>query len=98
MALWWLSFADPDRRQGQQFLGVAIIRVPDTDDDEAGTKTGVTNALVRSHALKINPGGEVQFQKLNPSLEVFMPEEFVHKLLTKMDIKRLTDALRDMLQ
>ena len=45
---WWLSFADPKRPAGEQFLGVAIVQGLDV----------VTAALV-AHRLGINPGGQV---------------------------------------
>ncbi|HKP06397.1 MAG TPA: hypothetical protein VJU58_04015 [Microbacterium sp.] len=46
---WWLSFADGGRPTGQQFLGVAVVRA-----------AGLGFAVMRAHALGINPGGEVQ--------------------------------------
>jgi hypothetical protein len=45
---WWLSFADPDLPEGEQFLGAAIVKAA----DEAA-------AMTISHFLGINPGGEV---------------------------------------
>lgn len=45
---WWLSFCDPARPKGEQFLGVAIVR--------AG---GVVSAAAEAGRLGINPGGEV---------------------------------------
>ena len=47
---WWLSFADGSLPEGQQFLGVAIVR-----------EHGPARAIRRSHELGINPGGEVRF-------------------------------------
>ncbi len=47
---WWLSFCDPQRPEGSQCLGVAIIT-------EAG---GFVDAVDRAHRLGANPGGEVQ--------------------------------------
>lgn len=48
-SVWWLSFADPDLPPGTQFLGVVILNAPD-----------FMSAVLLSHALKLNPGGEVQ--------------------------------------
>lgn len=46
---WWLSFADSSRPTGQQFLGVTVVKA-----------CGMALAVMRSHSLKINPGGEVR--------------------------------------
>lgn len=45
---YWLSFADPARPKGTQFLGVVILR---------GESFG--DAFLRSHLLGLNPGGEI---------------------------------------
>jgi len=45
---WWLSFTDPGRPEGSQFLGVTVVQAPDD-----------TSAVVTAHVLGINPGGEV---------------------------------------
>jgi hypothetical protein len=50
---WWLSFADPDREPGSEFLGVVIVEA-----------RGFALAVRRTHELGINPGGEVQFEEL----------------------------------
>lgn len=56
MSWWWLSFADPERPEGEQFLGAALVSggeaVPGDD--------GFIAACLASHALGINPGGEVK--------------------------------------
>lgn len=46
--LWWLSFTDPSRPKGDQFLGVAVVEA-----------IGHHHALRQTHILGINPGGEV---------------------------------------
>lgn len=46
---WWLSFTDPDRPEGQRFLGVAIVDAPDV----LGAWVG------RAWELGCNPGGQV---------------------------------------
>ena len=48
--LFWLSFCDATRPQGQQFLGVIITRAADH-----------LSAIQKTHKLGINPGGEVRF-------------------------------------
>lgn len=53
---WWLSFADGERPTGQQFLGVAVVRA-----------AGFGLAVMRTHALGINPGGEVAGKEIGAS-------------------------------
>lgn len=70
---WWLSFADPLKPRGQQFLGVAIV--PGAD---------FMHAVEGARMLGLNPGGEVIGY---PALEP--PEEAKYHLLTEEEIKRL---------
>lgn len=53
--LWWLSFCDPYKPAGSQFLGACLVRAPD-----------MIAAITRAHALGINPGGEVQGLEVPP--------------------------------
>ncbi len=48
MKWYWLSFCDPDRPTGSQFLGAAIVAA-----------SGEIEAVKVSHVLGCNPGGEV---------------------------------------
>lgn len=45
---WWLSFTDPDKPKGQQFLGVAII---DVDDMDVARAEPAATALRAAHGL-----------------------------------------------
>lgn len=56
MAWYWMSFCDPKRPEGTQFLGVAIVEAA----DEA-------SAVLVSHQLGINPGGEIQMYGFDPT-------------------------------
>lgn len=49
MSWFYLSFADPRKPTGEQFLGAAYVR--------ASTANA---AFLRSHYLQINPGGEIK--------------------------------------
>lgn len=77
--LYWLSFADPARPTGQQFLGVAIVRarLP-------------LEAVKVSHALGINPGGEVQMMPVvyEPGI-LPIPDEYLERLLDRATIEEL---------
>lgn len=72
----WLSFCDSDRPEGEQFLGVIILRARD-----------VVEGARRAHRLGINPGGQVACWQIPRDEEP--PEEFTNRLLTKEDIVRM---------
>lgn len=55
MSLWWLSFADPNRSRGDEFVGVAIIEAVD-----------FSSAIKAAWTLGCNPGGEVQGTQVDP--------------------------------
>lgn len=56
MKRWWLSFCDPKRPEGEQFLGLAIVEAAD-----------VTTCTRVAWARGINPGGEVQMMEIEPA-------------------------------
>lgn len=49
MSLFWMSFCDPDRPKGRQFIGVALVEAPTLPD-----------AITTAWRTGCNPGGEVQ--------------------------------------
>lgn len=77
---WWLSFADPARPRGTQFLGAAIVR---------GLCLG--SALDMARYLRINPGGEVEGHEIPASIE--MPARFTDRLLTREECEALDREL-----
>lgn len=74
---WYLSFAgDVDGKD--TFLGVVIVEAH-----------GMTDAVMKSHCLKINPGGQVLALKVPPD-RCPPPAEAVNRLMIdKMEIERL---------
>lgn len=68
---WWLSFADPNKEPGEQFLGVIITL--------AG---GIGEATQKLWDMGINPGGEVKAYPY-PEDEEPPPEEYRNKLLSR---------------
>lgn len=50
---WWLSFCDPAKPKGEQFIGICIVEAVDQ-----------ITAVKVTHALGINPGGEVAFMDI----------------------------------
>jgi len=65
---WWLSFVEP-RTPERPFLGVTVVRAE-----------GMVAAVKRSHALRINPGGQVSGRALN--LTTPPPAELCDRLAT----------------
>lgn len=80
--LWNLSFCDPDRPAGDQWLGSCIV----------GPARNLVAAMALSHAYRCNPGGEMQGVGFPVELAGFVPREFCDRLLTREDIAAL-DAL-----
>lgn len=80
--LWWLSFADPHKPKGEQFLGVAIVQA-------ASMKLAVS----RTWELQINPGGEVIGvpiirKNVKPDKYLLVMEPALHnKLLSLLDLQ-----------
>ena len=68
--LFWLSFADPGKPEGTQFLGVAIIQ-----------GATLAAAITRSHMLKVNPGGEIA--PMGPIEAKYIAGEWRDRLLTR---------------
>jgi hypothetical protein len=71
LAWWWLSFADPEKPEGSQFLGACIVQA-----------RGFFGATLVAHALKCNPGG--QCRGMGPiSLDAPIQPGWADRLLTK---------------
>lgn len=69
MSFFYLSFCDPEKPEGQQFVGATIV---EAENERA--------ALARSWMLKINPGGEGMFIELNFVSADDIPPEARHYL------------------
>jgi len=59
MPYFWLSFCDPDRPKGTQFLGALVAEGDD-----------FIEAVRESHLRGVNPGGEVLSVELPETVEV----------------------------
>lgn len=83
---WWLSFVDTNvaatipleeqKPGGDAFLGVAIVEA-----------TGFYHAVMRTHELGINPGGEIQV--IGPIPPGTYPPEFFDRLLSFDEVKTI---------
>ena len=80
MTYYWLSFKDPDKPQGQQFLGACAV---EADSLEV--------AIMRAWQLGINPGGEVAHIKVPKRLEKNIPRYGLNRLITKAELNAMGD-------
>lgn len=79
-ATWWLSFADPNKPAGSQFLGVVLVEA-----------SSFEAAFMAVNLAGVNPGGEVRGQ----SAEGAPPDELARLAaapkLTLLSFQQLTD-------
>jgi hypothetical protein len=64
----WMSFCDPDKPEGEQFLGVIITK-----------DKGFAHAVTKINSLGINPGGEILCYETDPE---DIPEDCFDRLLS----------------
>lgn len=62
---------------GDEWLGACVVRAP---SDKA--------AIYKSHALRINPGGDVIIIELTPEQSTKVPDEARERLLNKEDLEQ----------
>lgn len=70
----WLSFCDPEKPKGSQFLGVIVINA-----------LGLSDAILKTHALGINPNGAILSLMMDD--DEIKPEHFNKLLSAKQLIK-----------
>src|SRR5438094_10123196 len=96
----WLSFSDPDRPKGEQFLGVCLVDVTQADADAARRDLArrhpqaqdgaewLAAAITKAHRLHCNPGGEVMSFEVPPDV----PEAAMYprnQLLSREDLEAI---------
>ncbi len=77
----WLSFADSALPKGTQFLGAVLVKAPD-----------FITAVMQTHALGLNPGGEVQGIE-GDNLSDEMLEPWANRLLTRTECEAFDRAV-----
>lgn len=101
---WWLSFADADRPEGQQLLGVAVVRgylpkllpvlEPETPEETADSQwleeaMAAASAVREAHRLGANPGGQVA---MLCDIDVeWIPVEYRERLITPGELAAARD-------
>lgn len=78
----YLSFADPDRPKGTQWLGASIVSV----DSEM-------EAIAASWLFGCNPGGEVVFQAFPEEIVPKVPQRFLNRLLSLEDVQEMDTVI-----
>lgn len=90
MTYYWLSFVDDALPKGQRFLGGCLV--------QAGSATA---ALIKAHAMKINPGGEVAIVEITDRYEPNVARFQLNHLYSRAEIeamdeyRTLDDAIKD---
>jgi hypothetical protein len=79
MTFWWLSFCDPHKPEGSQFLGACIVEAP-----------AMELAAPAAWLLGCNPGGEVMIVEV----EIMPPPEFVGRLMDRAEIGCMERRMR----
>lgn len=74
---YYMSFCDPNKPQGQQFLGAIVVY----DIDNVG------DGATKAHILGINPGGEVLGGEIPE--DKIVPDEFCNRLLSADEARNL---------
>lgn len=80
----WLSFADPQRPKGEQFLGATIIEAHSFDA-----------ALRRAWHRGVNPGGEVRGTQLPDDWIKRVPQSYHGRVLTRAECQEIDAILAD---
>src|SRR5262245_45090405 len=105
----WLSFADSERPDGEQFLGAVIVEIEDDEVEEAKADVEaraaqrkvkplpgaeyMAAACRKAWLMGCNPGGECA-GKLLPPLSAAQREMLpLYRLLSKADIAALDRAM-----
>jgi hypothetical protein len=81
--LWWLSFCDPHRPDGAQFLGACIVGGLD-----------IATAAMSAHALGCNPGGEVMGVEMPEEFARHVGVAWCGRLLSKAEIARFDAEMK----
>lgn len=76
MSYWWLSFCDPKRPRGTQFLGACLVEAD-----------SMPEALSASWSHKCNPGGEVLAYEVPAQYQHNIQRFELNTLLSEQQIK-----------
>lgn len=88
---WWLLFTDPERPEGEQFLGVAIVPSHSVASDDSD----IVQAGARATSMGCTPRGQFKVTGYPVPAEsvLRMSASFVCRLLTLAEVESLEDAM-----
>jgi hypothetical protein len=98
---YWLSFTDPQRPKGQQFLGVAIVDVDNEDAADAKVDIDqkfpshvdgaewIAAASRKAWRTGCNPGGEMASMDITDAPPPEGGELPLHRLMPQSELRRL---------
>lgn len=78
-SLWYMSFCDPRKPKGQQFLGALILEAHSFEE-----------ALIISHLTKLNPGGEIQYFEIYEEAREFC-HPYMNRLMQRAEAESISD-------
>jgi hypothetical protein len=81
-ALYWLSFCDPGRPKGEQFLGACLVE-----------GQSFLDAVRAAHRQRLNPGGEVKGLEVTPASAARVAPAWRGRLLTRQECEALDREL-----
>lgn len=80
MKWFWLSFCDPEKTPGEQFLGVSIVEAPD-----------MATAPLTAWYMGCNPGGEIRISEFPAGMTPL--EDHTYRILTKPESMAVIENL-----
>ena len=80
----WLSFCDPAKPAGSQFLGACIVEVPGHPDE----RVCCARAIAAAWEHGCNPGGEVESYQLPAEKEDFC-RPHLNRLMNRREAERI---------
>jgi hypothetical protein len=75
--LWWLSFVDPDRQEGDRFLGGCVVRA-----------RGLVDASRAAWTAGCNPGGEMAGYEMPREHRDMIKPADIGKLMNREECER----------
>lgn len=94
--LWWLSFVDPDRPEGQRFLGVTVMDY-DLPEGVEALRDIVELVLTEAWRRQCNPGGAAQVTKLEELADAVTPMTYRNRILMKPEVAELERVQKELI-
>lgn len=83
MTIYWLSFVDPDKPEGKEFLGACLVEAD-----------GFLLAVKAAYRKGCNPGGEVAGSTVPTEMVKYINTKWMNRLLTKDECIEFEEEVR----